>query len=258
MKKIAILYICTGRYSIFWNEFYKSCEKFFLPNYKKTYHVFTDDPKLEYSNADNVKIIPQEKLGWPYDTLYRFKMFNSIVNELKSFDYIFFFNANSRLVKNVNPDIIEQGKSLIGAIHPCYYNKSKEEYIYDRNSTSTAYMSKEDGDNYYMGAFNGGKAEAFIKLIQTLTRNIEIDEEVNYIALWHDESHLNKYFWKHRKEVLALPSSFVYPEEYDLPFEKINVLRDKSKLGGHKYLRSKNKNILANIIKKVKSIFSHK
>ena len=28
--KVGILYICTGKYIVFWEEFYKSCQKYFL------------------------------------------------------------------------------------------------------------------------------------------------------------------------------------------------------------------------------------
>lgn len=34
-KSIGILYICTGPYYLFWEDFYNSCEKNFLPNYEK-------------------------------------------------------------------------------------------------------------------------------------------------------------------------------------------------------------------------------
>ena len=41
--KTAILYIATGRYIVFWKDFHRACEKFFLPHHEKTYFVFTDN-----------------------------------------------------------------------------------------------------------------------------------------------------------------------------------------------------------------------
>ena len=41
MCKLGILYICTGKYDIFWEDFYKSCEKYFLP------HRYIDDRMIE-------------------------------------------------------------------------------------------------------------------------------------------------------------------------------------------------------------------
>ena len=39
----------------------------------------------------------------------------------------------------------------------------------------------------------GGKTIDFLKMSDLLEKNIDIDEKNNYIAIWHDESHLNKY-----------------------------------------------------------------
>lgn len=40
--RIGILYIATGRYYVFWEDFYKSAEKYFLPNLEKQYFIFSD------------------------------------------------------------------------------------------------------------------------------------------------------------------------------------------------------------------------
>ena len=42
LMKIAIIYIGIGRYTVFWDEFYKSCEKNFIRNAQKHYFYFTD------------------------------------------------------------------------------------------------------------------------------------------------------------------------------------------------------------------------
>ena len=39
-KKIAILYISTGKYIRFWEDFYNSANKNFLPRHKKTFFLF--------------------------------------------------------------------------------------------------------------------------------------------------------------------------------------------------------------------------
>ena len=96
--KIAILYICTGKYEIFWKDFYSSSEQYFLPEYSKEYFVFTDSPNINDTASMNVHKIYQHNLGWPDNTLERFDMFSRIIDQLKDFDYIFFFNANACLL----------------------------------------------------------------------------------------------------------------------------------------------------------------
>ena len=44
MTKVAALYIATGRYTVFWPEFYESAEKYLLKDCEVHYFVFTDDP----------------------------------------------------------------------------------------------------------------------------------------------------------------------------------------------------------------------
>ena len=53
--KIGILYICTGKYEIFWKDFYLTCEKYFISEAEKHYFIFTDITELEFEKG-NAKI----------------------------------------------------------------------------------------------------------------------------------------------------------------------------------------------------------
>ena len=54
--KIAILYICTGRYAQFFHDFYQSAKQYFLTDEDKTFFVFTDQVLPEKSN--DIMVIP--------------------------------------------------------------------------------------------------------------------------------------------------------------------------------------------------------
>ena len=41
METVGILYICTGAYDVFWDDFYNTCEEHFV-GVEKKYFVFTD------------------------------------------------------------------------------------------------------------------------------------------------------------------------------------------------------------------------
>ncbi|MCI7325910.1 glycosyl transferase, partial [bacterium] len=92
--KIGILYLCTGKYTVFWPEFYKKFEKNFLPGCPKTDLVFTDAPQIAHEAEPNVRRIKQEALPWPYSTMERFRIFLTREQELREFDYLFYANAN--------------------------------------------------------------------------------------------------------------------------------------------------------------------
>ena len=83
-KTVAVLYIATGRYTVFWKYFYESAEKYLLNNCLKHYFVFTDNSEdIAGKSRGNVTCIQQNKLGWPFDTLMRFDIFLSIKGRVK-------------------------------------------------------------------------------------------------------------------------------------------------------------------------------
>ena len=85
--KVAILYICTGKYNQFFNGFYESCEKYFLKGIASVeYFVFTDDMNL--CSVSKVHLIKRDCQGFPLDSLLRFEMFLQIKEQLEKFDYI--------------------------------------------------------------------------------------------------------------------------------------------------------------------------
>ena len=228
--KVAILYICTGKYNQFFDGFYESAEKFFLKGKaSKEYFVWTDDMML--SKRDNVHLLERQCQGFPRDSLLRFEIFVSIKERLKEFDYTFFFNANSIFVKETNEEFLPQGDDDFVAgswkmrlSHPMFYP-------YERNKKSTAYIPPGDKPyKYYGGFFNGGKASAFVEMAETLAKNTRIDLKNGIIACVHDESHLNSYLHKNRK-CTPLPKEYIIPEEWlkenEAPFV---ILRDKVRI----------------------------
>ena len=74
-------------------------------------------------------------------------------------------------------------------------------------------------------------------MIDELDRNVSIDLEKDIIAIWHDESHMNRYFVDNKPKTLK--PNYAYPENWQFNGEKICIQIDKSKYpGGHQELRS--------------------
>ncbi|UXZ04974.1 family 6 glucosyltransferase [Moraxella nasicaprae] len=240
-KTIAILYIATGRYIVFWEHFYRSAQQFLLPDCQKHYFVFTDSINEIVGEHDGyVTRIAQNKLGWPYDTLMRFDMFLGIQDKLQSFDYAYFFNGNSEILCPIYADeFLPKGdKHLLFAHQPHMFHLNKNKFTYDRNPQSTAYIPQGQGQYYITGALNGGKTAHYLQMCQTLSNNIHTDLKQDIIALWHDESHLNHYILG-RDDVMILPPYFTKGEsEYWKTTSKV-MFSDKThhRFGGHAYLR---------------------
>jgi len=282
MKKIGILYICTGGYDILWKDFYLSTEKYFLNDldengrkkFEKYYFVWTDVQEI-FGEKDNlqmveiknekIKKIYQKNLGWPGNTLMRFEMFLSQLSELQKMDFLFFFNANALILKNISeldflPDL-NKHEYLLAALHPGFFNKKRSVFTYDQNPNSLACINKDDNPDgkYFMGALLGGVSKNFLEACEIMNNNTNQDLQKNVIAKFHDESHWNRYL-VNRNDIKILGPEYLYPENWarDVFLRNINkqikmMIRDKEK-----YLKTNLfswKNADKNKIKKIFLIF---
>lgn len=225
--KIAILYICTGKYNQFFKGFYESSEKFFLSGKaEKEYFVFTDDMNL--SDAPNVHLNYKKYEGFPLDSLFRFDMFLRVKDEILQCDYAYFFNANMLFISYVGEEFLPKQSDMTAVIHPGQYRRMPCLYPYERNKRSTAYIAPFEGEyHYYMGSLNGGKSDAFVRFAEVCSKRTHQDFDNGIIALFHDESHLNKYMRDVNGE--GLSPMYAVPEDEKVFYEPKIIIRDKVK-----------------------------
>lgn len=194
---IGLLVVATGRYIEFVAPLIESAEKYFCRNHKVTYFVFTDG---QAPQIPNVVPIFQKRLGWPYDTMMRLPMYAQSADYFKDMDYLFACDADMLFVDEVGDEVLGD---LVGTLHPGYVGTKG---TYETRSISTAYIGPREGTSYYAGGFNGGKRDEYLKLAATITENIKKDLEKGIIAVWHDESHINRYFASNPPTITLTPS----------------------------------------------------
>ena len=139
------------------------------------------------------------------------------------------------LVDKVGDEVLSD---LVATMHPYQTFYPKEQRSYDRNSKSLAYVSLgEEGDNYYAGGFNGGTTKRFLEMSEVLSERVSKDLENGVVALWHDESHMNRYLINN-PPTLSLTPSYCFAEEQmgnlDYPYEPKIIALKKN----HNELRS--------------------
>lgn len=223
MKTAAIIFLGTQSYFDLFPKYAQSIFTKFLPEYAKTIFCFTDadiaDP------IDNVNYIKINHLTPPLVTLKRFETMLLAETELENFDYIFYVDADMLVVDCVDDYNFENYK-FFGVQHPGFINQLGT-FEMDRNSTASV-DSSYDLTTYYQGCFWGGKSKDVLMLCKVLAQNVNEDLNNNIIAIWQDESHLNKYFINNKCDVYLFSSSYAYPEKWNLNMPKIIVHLDKS------------------------------
>lgn len=218
--KIAFMHIATNKYTFFIDPLIASIEKYFLPEIKKDYFLFTDNMNFEYTfPIDKIFI---EAKGFPGDTLYRYHYFNKIASILNSYDYIYYLDADMKVVDYIGKEVLSD---LIGVQHPGFINKRG---TYETNNMSKAYVGLDEGEHYFCGGFQGGSAKCYLELSKTIAKNIDKDLENNIVAIWHDESHVNRYLIDN-KPTTILNAGYCAPESHwKVPFPYKIIALDKS------------------------------
>ncbi len=190
-QKVAIIYIATGNYSIFWNNFYQSAEKNFLPGVQRHYFLVSD--KSFEKLPDNVTYIYYPHKEWPSIVVEKFAIIYSLKDRLADYSYTYSFNANTWFIQPVKGDILPSKiQKIIASLHPGFYKKNQQ-YPYCSDKNSPAYLEQNEKSKYYQSGVIGGITEDFIEMAKTIKQWTNNDLKRNYIPIWQDESYFNKY-----------------------------------------------------------------
>lgn len=248
--KVGILYICTGKYVQFLEDFITTSNEYLLPLSNKKYFIFTD-AEFQESGDGSINIIPQPKLGYDintdtsYDSLMRYHIFLKHKDLFEDLDYLVFFNANTKFIKHVEeqyflPNEINDG--LVSVHHSGHYIMENRWDGYDENKLSISFIPiNERTKKYCQGALIGGKTKEFLDMCEIISKNIDKDLSNNIHPKSWDEPYMNRYLFN--KNPLILHPGYSFPDNPDANhlmsnIEKFVYQLDKNKLGGHNFLKS--------------------
>jgi histo-blood group ABO system transferase len=211
--KIGLLVMATGKYTVFLDKLLQTADQYFLPGHEKTYFIFTDGQAPE---SDHVVRIEQKRLGWPYDTMMRFRVYYESADAFAGMDYLFACDADMFFADVVGDEILGE---RVATRHPGFCLPHQRHDDYERDSVSTAYVGPDEGEYYFAGGFYGGSMQEMVTLMFICSSRIDQDLENGFIAHYHDESHLNRYFIDYKPTVILSPA-YCHPGWWDIPFEQ--------------------------------------
>lgn len=203
--RIGLICIATGSvYQQYARQLHASSMRHFPESQFILFSDMERNPGVEY-------FFPIAAKGYPNETLYRYHTMLGAVETLQAFDQLFYCDADMEFVAAVG-DIYSEG--LIATLHPGFATRNCRGTPETRRE-STAFCDKNF--NYFCGGFQGGSAWAYLYAAQTMKNCIDVDAQRGITAMWHDESHWNRYlaFYRHLGPLKVLSPSYCYPEGYD-------------------------------------------
>jgi len=224
--KIGLLIIATNKYTTFLQQLISSADKFFCNNHEVTYFIFTNK-YIKIDSIRNIVKIYAEHKEWPWMTLGRYKIFSEESNRLSNMDYLYYSDVDMGFCDFVGDEILSQ---RVATQHPGYFG---ERGTPETNPLSLACVLPHEAMQYFAGGFNGGTSEEYLKMANKISINIEKDYSRGIIAIWHDESHMNRYFIDNSPTKILEPS-YCYGESMNIPFKRKLVALDKN----HSEIRS--------------------
>ncbi|KAL2090784.1 hypothetical protein ACEWY4_013047 [Coilia grayii] len=208
---VALTVFAVGRYlDVYLKDFLTSAEAHFMVGLPVTYYVFTDVPErvpaVTLAPGRELKVISEEhRFRWQDISMMRMKTIrDAIDSHIRHRNrYVFCMDVDQVFVGRFGPEALGDSVALL---HSHFYRRFKILWTYDHNPKSRANMLEAPGDFYYHAAVFGGSWQRVREITDSCYRTIMEDKENGVEALWHDESHLNKYLWEHK------PSRVLSPE----------------------------------------------
>jgi histo-blood group ABO system transferase len=216
--KIGLTVVATNRYIHFVPPLLDSAKKFLLPDLGFDLLCFSDRPPVDGTRHFSIQHSP-----WPGPALFRFNTYYIHRNVLAEYDYLFSCDADMRFVAPVGREIIAES---VATSHPYFHEKPRQQFTYETNPASRACVGPHEGERYFAGGFFGGSPSAFLDIARQCSQAIDEDQKKNIVAIWHDESHLNRYFCDHPPSLVLSPS-YCFPENSGLPYVPKLVALDK-------------------------------
>ncbi|XP_051018038.1 histo-blood group ABO system transferase-like [Acomys russatus] len=216
---IGLVVFATGKYVAFLKVFLQTAETYFMEGHKVKYYIFTDKPASvpllkPHKGRQMVILEAQGSAHQPNTYAYRMKTISHFSQQrfTKEVDYLVYAHVNLIFCNPVGVEILS---SLFGTLHPLFFGFPRKSLIYERQPQSQAYISEDEGDFYYSGAFFGGKVLEVYRLTNFCYQAAMMDQAHHIQVMWPEESYLNKYLLYNKPTKVLSPEYMWYKQLLD-------------------------------------------
>lgn len=222
---ITFVSIATGEYLQHWKRQILSARDFLHDFEGQKWILATDqiDEANDFALTNgftNMSFSQIPSYGWPEATLFRYKIISGLKNEITT-AFACYLDADMKFINEVSIHSfikhIRPGEVTV-QIHPGFYRAEgfraiwfyllNPKYLgkdlrtivkyggigtWENSRISAAYLPRVKRKKYVCGGSWFSETKNLIKLTEVLSDRVEYDLNNNFIAKFHDESHLNWY-----------------------------------------------------------------
>lgn len=208
---VGIILLATDQYAKWIEPRIAEIRRFMFPGHTVKIFLHTDSTQQYLVDSQ----IYLEHKPWPLITLQRFDTFLAHQAAYDT-DYLFYMDIDVEMIDAVRADVLSD--FVVTQHH--WFAAYPEKHTFETRPESTAYVAPDRMGAYVAGGFFGGKRDRFLTVARQLKTNIDADSAKDIVAIWHDESHLNRYV-SDNPDVKLLSPEYCYfvkcPKTYSNP-----------------------------------------
>ncbi|XP_032823747.1 alpha-1,3-galactosyltransferase 2-like isoform X2 [Petromyzon marinus] len=224
---VALTVFAVGKYVKFLERFLSSAEQHFMVGRHVVYHVMTERPeavpRLELPPGRSLRVgLVDKHSRWQDISMARMQKLGELLEDIaQEAQYVFCFDVDMEFQ---GPFGVEALGDLVAVLHPWFYKRPRSIYSFEGRPASTAFVMPADRLYYYHAAVFGGTPASVRHLVLSCSRTISEDRDRGVEALWHDESHLNRYLAAERRPTKVLSPEYSWDSKM-VPAREVRIIR---------------------------------
>ncbi|XP_004641138.2 alpha-1,3-galactosyltransferase 2 [Octodon degus] len=207
---IGLTVFAIGRYlGKYLERFLESAERHFMVGQRVVYYVFTEQPDavphvaLGPHRQLRVEFVAREQ-RWQDVSMARMHTLHQALGRRlgRETQFVLCMDVDQHFIGPFGPEVLAES---VAQLHAWHYHWPRWLLPFERDARSAAALAPHEGDFYYHAAVFGGSVAALRRLTAHCALGLRQDRARGLEALWHDESHLNKFFWLHKPAKVLSP-----------------------------------------------------